>query len=151
MEGGGAKVRNKDRCLLEMDVIKAIDKHTREDGTLDDDISCILEEVESVDAKDTNVPSKWIPCSERLPEDGDCRFYMCLVENHIEDFPMMCQFEEENGFGFYKDIYDPISLGFLDTEFDTMEELGYEKVMYWMPLPETYREVTDEENLESRR
>lgn len=144
-------MRNKDRCLLEMDVIKAIDKHTREDGTLDDDISCILEEVESVDAKDTNVPSKWIPCSERLPEDGDCRFYMCLVENHIEDFPMMCQFEEENGFGFYKDIYDPISLGFLDTEFDTMEELGYEKVMYWMPLPETYREVTDEENLESRR
>ena len=144
-------MRNKDRCLLEMDVIKAIDKHTREDGTLDDDISCILEEVESVDAKDTNVPSKWIPCSERLPEDGDCRVYMCLVENHIEDFPIMCQFEEENGFGFYKDIYDPISLGFLDTEFDTMEELGYEKVMYWMPLPEPYREVTDEENLESRR
>lgn len=151
MEGGGAKVRNKDRCLLEMDVIKAIDKHTREDGTLDDDISCILEEVESVDAKYTNVPSKWIPCSERLPEDGDCRFYMCLVENHIEDFPMMCQFEEENGFGFYKDIYDPISLGLLDTEFDTMEELGYEKVMYWMPLTEPYREVTDEKNLESRR
>jgi hypothetical protein len=151
MEGGRAKVRNEDRFLLASDVIKAIDKHTREDGTLDDDISCILEEVESVDAKDTNVPGKWIPCSERLPEDGDCRFYMCLVENHIEDFPMMCQFEEENGFGFYKDIYDPISLGFLDTEFDTMEELGYEKVMYWMPLPETYREVTDEENLESRR
>lgn len=144
-------MRNKDRCLLEMDVIKAIDKHTREDGTLDDDISCILEEVESVDAKYTNVPSKWIPCSERLPEDGDCRFYMCLVENHIEDFPMMCQFEEENGFGFYKDIYDPISLGFLDTEFDTMEELGYEKVMYWMPLPEPYREVSDSENIEARR
>ena len=151
MEGGGAKVRNKDRCLLEMDVIKAIDKHTREDGTLDDDISCILEEVESVDAKYTNVHGKWIPCSERLPEDGDCRFYMCLVENHIEDFPMMCQFEEENGFGLYKYLYDPISLGFLDTEFDTMEELGYEKVMYWMPLPEPFREVTDEENLESRR
>ena len=101
--------------------------------------------------EDEDGSSGWIPCSERLPEDGDCRFYMCLVENHIEDFPMMCQFEEENGFGFYKDIYDPISLGFLDTEFDTMEELGYEKVMYWMPLPEPYREVTDEENLESRR
>lgn len=101
--------------------------------------------------EDEEGSSGWIPCSERLPEDGDCRFYMCLVENHIEDFPMMCQFEEENGFGFYKDIYDPISLGFLDTEFDTMEELGYEKVMYWMPLPEPYREVTDEENLESRR
>ena len=70
MEGGGAKVRNKDRCLLEMDVIKAIDKHTREDGTLDDDISCILEEVESVDAKDTSVPGKWIPITERTPEDA---------------------------------------------------------------------------------
>ena len=101
--------------------------------------------------EDMEESGEWIPCSERLPEDGDCRVYMCLVENHIEDFPIMCQFEEENGFGFYKDIYDPISLGFLDTEFDTMEELGYEKVMYWMPLPEPYREVTDEENLESRR
>lgn len=101
--------------------------------------------------EDEEGSSGWIPCSERLPKDGDCRVYMCLVENHIEDFPIMCQFEEENGFGFYKDIYDPISLEFLGTEFDTMEELGYEKVMYWMPLTEPFREVTDEENLESRR
>lgn len=93
----------------------------------------IMDFIENIDDEKEN---GWIPCSERLPEDGDCRFYMCLVENHIEDFPMMCQFEEENGFGFYKDIYDPISLGFLDTEFDTMEELGYEKVMYWMPMIE---------------
>ena len=28
-------------------VIEAVDKHTREDGTLDDDISVILEEVET--------------------------------------------------------------------------------------------------------
>lgn len=129
-------MRNKDRCLLEMDVIKAIDKHTREDGTLDDDISCILEEVESIDAKDTNVPSKWIPCSERLPEDIDRRFFMCLVENHLEDPPMFCQYEEGYGFGFWKDIYDPVTLGFLDSEFETMEELGYEKVLYWMPMIE---------------
>ena len=38
----------KSRILLEEDVIKAVDKHTNEDGTLDDDISCILEEVKSV-------------------------------------------------------------------------------------------------------
>lgn len=36
------------RILLEEDVIKAVDKHTNEDGTLDNDISCILEEVKSV-------------------------------------------------------------------------------------------------------
>ena len=38
----------KSRILLEDDVIKAVDKHTNEDGTLDNDISCILEEVKSV-------------------------------------------------------------------------------------------------------
>lgn len=80
--------------------------------------------------------TRWIPCSERLPEDGDCRFYMCLLENHIEDAPMLCQFQQENGFGSYRDVYHPVSLGFVDTEFDTMEDIGYEKVMYWMKLPE---------------
>ena len=38
----------KSRILLEDDVIKAVDKHTKEDGSLDNDISCILEEVKSV-------------------------------------------------------------------------------------------------------
>ena len=33
------------RLLNEKDVIRAVDKHTKEDNTLDDDISCILEEV----------------------------------------------------------------------------------------------------------
>lgn len=36
------------RILCEDNVIKAVDKHTNEDGTLDNDISCILEEVKSV-------------------------------------------------------------------------------------------------------
>lgn len=35
------------RLLKESDVIRAIDKHTREDGTLDDDVSVILEEVKT--------------------------------------------------------------------------------------------------------
>ena len=34
------------RLIDEADVVKAIDKHTQPDGTLDDDISCILEEVQ---------------------------------------------------------------------------------------------------------
>lgn len=38
----------KSRILLEEDVIKAVDKHTNEDGSLDNDISCILEEVNAV-------------------------------------------------------------------------------------------------------
>ena len=62
------------------------------------------------------------------------RFFMCLVEEHLEDPPMMCQYEEEYGFGFWTDTYDPITFGFVDSEFYTLKELGYEKVLYWMPL-----------------
>lgn len=35
------------RLLLESDVIRAVDKHTNNDSQLDDDISCILEELKS--------------------------------------------------------------------------------------------------------
>ena len=78
----------------------------------------------------------WISCSERMPDDGDCRDYFVLVENHIEDAPMICQCNSEYGFGYYRDIYDPVTLGFVDTEFSTLDELGYEKALYWMQLPE---------------
>ena len=36
-----------DRLLLESDVIRAIDKHTSDDNKLDNDITCILENVET--------------------------------------------------------------------------------------------------------
>ena len=35
------------RLLKESDVIRAVDRHTREDGSLDEDISVILEEVKT--------------------------------------------------------------------------------------------------------
>ena len=52
------------RLLCEEDIIKAVDKHTKEDGTLDDDISCILEEIKNckrlVSSGDVTEPSKII-------------------------------------------------------------------------------------------
>ena len=85
---------------------------------------------ESYDARNNG----WIPVEEELPKDGDNRYYMCIVENHEEDPPMYCQYDEECGFGFYKDIYDEHTLGFVDCEFNTNEELGYEKVIAWQQL-----------------
>ena len=35
------------RLLFEEDIIKAVDRHTKEDDRLDDDISCILEKIKS--------------------------------------------------------------------------------------------------------
>ena len=35
------------RLLFEKDVIRTVDKHTKDDDRLDDDISCILEEITS--------------------------------------------------------------------------------------------------------
>lgn len=97
----------------------------------------VLEIIRShMDEVESNV---WIPVEERLPEDDDMRFYMCIVENHEEDLPMFCQYDSEYGFGFWHDMYDSVSLGFLDTEFRTNDELGYEKVIAWQPLPEPYR------------
>ena len=44
-----------DRYLLESEVVKAVDEHTDDEGKLDDDITCILEEViDSFTAKPTN-------------------------------------------------------------------------------------------------
>lgn len=64
---------------------------------------------------------------------------MCIVENHEEDLPIFCQYHCECGFGFWQDIFDEGTLGFVDTEFKTNDELGYEKVIAWQPLPEPYR------------
>lgn len=45
----GLKItEKKTRLLCEDDVIKALDNHTKENGILDNDISCILKEVKDV-------------------------------------------------------------------------------------------------------
>lgn len=95
---------------------------------------------ETVDAIEMGIhalkETQWIPCSERMPDDDDFRDYLVLIENHIEEAPMICQCDLEYGFGYYKDIYDPVTLGYVDSEFSTLDELGYEKAMYWMQMPE---------------
>ena len=129
-------MRNKDRCLLEMDVIKAIDKHTREDGTLDDDISCILEEVESVDAKYTNVPGKWIPITERTPEDES--YILVSFENATMVDIARYEEDDEGGTFYPGDDDEPYS------------KYGI-FVNVWIPLPEPYKSEEEKQNEADRR
>lgn len=44
---GKENIKMANRLIFERDVIRAVDKHTNDDSQLDDDISCILEEVET--------------------------------------------------------------------------------------------------------
>lgn len=107
---------------------------------IDDIAASVLMEIE----EQPTVPL-WRSVEDSLPEDGDSRFYMCLVENHLEDPPMFCQYEEGYGFGFRRDIYDSVTLGFVDSEFETMEDLKYEKVLYWMPMIEPPEEAMQDD------
>ena len=45
---GKENIKMANRLLFERDVIRAVDKHTNDKNQLDDDISCILEEVNPV-------------------------------------------------------------------------------------------------------
>lgn len=83
------------------------------------------------DAEDTNVPGKWIPCSERLPEDES----YILVSFKNSTMPDIARYEEnDEGGTFYPgdDEKSYSSYGFF--------------VNAWMPLPKPYREVDDEKN-----
>lgn len=82
---------------------------------------------------------EWIPCSKRLPEDsGD--YLVCPSDGVIEDYSdcrdvMIMPYDADcEAFGWWTERYDPISLGFVDSDFDEFE------VLAWMPLPKPYRE-----------
>lgn len=90
-------------------------------------------------------PQGWIPCSERLPEDsGD--YLVCPSDSVLEDYSdfsevMIMPYDADcEAFGWWTERYDPISLGYLDSDFNEFE------VLAWMPLPEPWKGADDEDN-----
>lgn len=77
------------------------------------------------DAKDTNVPGKWIPCSERLPEESD--YYMACIYDEVMN-KYYCRSEWF--------AYNCNYIG----ELKWIGLKIYEKVIAWMPLPEPYKQ-----------
>lgn len=80
-----------------------------------------------LDAPDTNVGNKWIPCSERLPEEA----FGCLVT--VIDCEPVTQTDFESILPYFVG-YDGESWNDADGK-----EIPFE-VIAWQPLPEPYKE-----------
>mgnify|MGYP004464192427 CR=1 FL=1 len=90
---GRENIKMSNRLLLESDVIRAVDRHTTNDK-LDNDISCILEEVNSVSLEVASVLSNK---TENKPVQRQRR--VLLFENENLDL-------EQRGNKYYLSLYD---------------------------------------------
>ena len=87
-------------------------------------------------AKDNNVPSKWIPVAERLPEVGGC--YLVALK-YKYDFEKEYTYDTDVAtfhFGYDRRYID----GQWNTYVDWDEGQQYLHVTHWMPLPEMPKE-----------
>lgn len=89
------------RLLFEDDVIKAVDRHVKNNGKLDDDISCILEEIEGISAIEaktvTIVTDKETTAATVKPKEKERRIQ--LYEN--DDIVL-----EQRGNRYYLSLFD---------------------------------------------
>lgn len=87
---GKENIKVANRLLFEKDVIRAVDKHTNDDDRLDDDISCILEEITSpIQVGSIKIKDKPIQKQRRV----------LLFENENLDL-------EQRGNKYYLSLYD---------------------------------------------
>lgn len=78
------------------------------------------------DGKDINVPSNWIPCSERLPSEEEFIKAYCR-NSYAAEFIVMI-----------KGATLPTTLYFKNGSWTDMEG-DYYNVVAWQPLPEPYK------------
>lgn len=75
----------------------------------------------AADVPDINVGNKWIPCSERLPEE-----HQTVITTHEDGTVVFHRYIKEHGF-----IYN------WETDMELRKKRG--KVVAWMPLPEPWK------------
>ena len=84
------------RLLFEKDVIKAVDRHTNDDSQLDDDISCILEEVKTA----TTIELPHIILSQKVETKS------VQKQKRVELFENEDVVLEQRGNRYYLSLYD---------------------------------------------
>ena len=70
---------------------------------------------------------RWIPCSERLPEDGEKHYWVCT------DTGYQCECRWTNINHFWTDLTT-------DWHWHIMDIPQYSAIIAWMPLPEPWKE-----------
>ena len=107
-----------------------------EDGICNCDDGVIVQAIHKMKkylelANDTNVPSKngWIPVSEKLPEDGDGKYYP-LLNVQTSYGAVKCGFYRVRDDRWY--IYEEFYNEFI--------EANKKEVVAWQPFPEPYKE-----------
>ena len=116
---------------------KILGRYEKKNGTITDVVrnQGALEELVIVEkiirshmneVNDTNVPSDWIPCSERLPNEIEFQEAYCRNQYAAEFLVTI------------KGATRPTTLYFKNNSwFD--EQRDYYKVVAWQPLPEPYK------------
>lgn len=97
-------------------------------------VRVILQNIDDMPTVDPVKHGRWIPCSERLPED----------------YTDVLVWFEYFRYGDYNCLYQTYGIGDYSTEYDSWminHETGWHKlrVIAWMPLPEPYKMDGDEE------
>lgn len=72
-------------------------------------------------------------------------WFEVVQKDNEEELPRAAmQYDDVLGFGFYHDIFDPVSLGYVDTDFTTVAEEGLAEVVAWREIEEFESEEEDE-------
>ena len=123
-----------DADALEKTLRDWIRDHWTEAFTGDDaasEFADMIEHAETIDANPT-VHAHWIPCGERLPEEEEKSYWVCL------DGGGQCQCRWTNNmYGLGANKWDKWG-------WHVMDKPQYSRVIAWMPLPEPYKAESEE-------